>query len=135
MVYISSKKLFLSYGTGVKIADFYVSLWKSNVMKGDSLLAFVAGAAAGLTLGLLFAPEKGEETRRKLKETVGDAADSAKARARLARMELNDLRAELQDQAEDLKEDVRMKIFERLEKLESAIQKDIEYAERPSENA
>lgn len=50
-------------------------------------------------------------------------------------MELNDLRAELQDQAEDLKEDVRMKILERLEKLESAIQKDIEYAERPSENA
>ena len=81
-------------------------------MKGDSLLAFVAGAAAGLTLGLLFAPEKGEETRRKLKETVGDAADSAKARARLARMELNDL-----------------------EKLESAIQKDIEYAERPLKNA
>ena len=75
-------------------------------MKGDSLLAFVAGAAAGLTLGLLFAPEKGEDTRRKIKETVGDAADSAKARARLARMELNDLRAELQDQAENLKEDV-----------------------------
>ena len=103
-------------------------------MKSDSLFAFVTGAAAGLTLGLLFAPEKGEETRRKLKETVGDAADSAKARARLARMELNDLKADLQDQAEDLKEDVRMKIFERLEKLESAIQKDIEYAERQSEN-
>lgn len=103
-------------------------------MKSDSLFAFIAGAAAGLTLGLLFAPEKGEETRRKLKETVGDAADSAKARARLARMELNNLKADLQDQAEDLKEDVRMKIFERLEKLESAIQKDIEYAERQSEN-
>lgn len=103
-------------------------------MKSDSLFAFIAGAAAGLTLGLLFAPEKGEETRRKLKETVGDAADSAKALARLARMELNDLKADLQDQAEDLKEDVRMKIFERLEKLESAIQKDIEYAERQSEN-
>lgn len=103
-------------------------------MKSDSLFAFIAGTAAGLTLGLLFAPEKGEETRRKLKETVGDAADSAKARARLARMELNDLKADLQDQAEDLKEDVRMKIFERLEKLESAIQKDIEYAERQSEN-
>ena len=103
-------------------------------MKSDSLFAFIAGAAAGLTLGLLFAPEKGEETRQKLKETVGDAADSAKARARLARMELNDLKADLQDQAEDLKEDVRMKIFERLEKLESAIQKDIEYAERQSEN-
>lgn len=104
-------------------------------MKGDSLFAFVAGAAAGLTLGLLFAPEKGEDTRRKLKETVGDAVDSARARARLARMELDDLKAELKDQAEDLKDDVRMKIFERLEKLESALQKDIEYAERRSENA
>ena len=104
-------------------------------MKGDSLLAFVAGAAAGLTLGLLFAPEKGEDTRRKLKETVGDAVDSARARARLARMELDDLKAELKDQAEDLKDDVRMKIFERLEKLESALQKDIEYAERQSENS
>lgn len=103
-------------------------------MKGDSLLAFVAGAAAGLTLGLLFAPEKGEETRRKLRETAGDAADSARARARLARMELNDLRAELQDKAEDLKEDVRMRILERLEKLENAIQKDIEYADGRSEN-
>lgn len=104
-------------------------------MKGDSLFAFVAGAAAGLTLGLLFAPEKGEDTRRKLKETVGDAVDSARARARLARMELDDLKAELKDQAEDLKDDVRMKIFERLEKLESALQKDIEYAERQTENA
>lgn len=104
-------------------------------MKGDSLFAFVAGAAAGLTLGLLFAPEKGEDTRRKLKETVGDAVDSARARARLARVELDDLKAELKDQAEDLKDDVRMKIFERLEKLESALQKDIEYAERQSENA
>lgn len=104
-------------------------------MKGDSLFAFVAGAAAGLTLGLLFAPEKGEDTRRKLKDTVGDAVDSARARARLARMELDDLKAELKDQAEDLKDDVRMKIFERLEKLESALQKDIEYAERQSENA
>ncbi len=50
-------------------------------------------------------------------------------------MELDDLKAELKDQAEDLKDDVRMKIFERLEKLESALQKDIEYAERQSENA
>ena len=103
-------------------------------MKGDSLLAFIAGAAAGLTLGLLFAPEKGEETRRKLKETVGDAADSARARARLARVELDDLKAELQDQAEDLREDVRIKILERLDKLESVLQKDIEYSGLQSEN-
>ena len=98
------------------------------------MLAFIAGAAAGLTLGLLFAPEKGEETRRKLKETVGDAADSARARARLARVELDDLKAELQDQAEDLREDVRIKLLERLDKLESVLQKTIEYSERQSES-
>lgn len=103
-------------------------------MKGDSLFAFIAGAAAGLTLGLLFAPEKGEETRRKLRETVGNAADEAKSRARLAKLEIDELKAELKDKTEDLKEDVRMRIYERLEKLESAIQKDIEYAETHPEN-
>lgn len=103
-------------------------------MKSESLFAFVAGAAAGLTLGLLFAPDKGEETRRKLMETAGDAADEAKARARLAKAEIDELRTELKDRTEDLKEDVRMRIYERLEKLESAIQKDIEYAEGHSEN-
>lgn len=86
-------------------------------------------------MGLLFAPEKGEETRRKLKETVGEAADSMKERAGLARTELEELKAELKDKAEDLRDDVRMRIFERLEKLESALQKDIEYGERQSENA
>ena len=103
-------------------------------MKGDALFAFIAGAAAGLTLGLLFAPDKGEETRRKLRETAGDAADEAKARARLAKAEIDEMRTELKDRTEELKEDVRMGIYERLEKLESAIQKDIEYAEEHSEN-
>lgn len=104
-------------------------------MKSDALFAFVAGAAAGLTLGLLFAPEKGEETRRKLKETAGDAADSAKVRARLARIELADLKAELQSQADEFKEDVKERLLDRLEKLENALQNDIEQAEEQSENA
>lgn len=38
-------------------------------MKGDSLLAFVAGAAVGVALGLWLASDKGEETK-KLKEDV-----------------------------------------------------------------
>ena len=122
-------------------------------MKGDSLFALIAGAAAGLTLGLLFAPEKGEETRRKVKaaaaegwdefvdatdegwekakETYNDVKEGAesattrlRARARLARRDLKDLKATLSDQAADLKDEARLKILAQLDKLEKALSKD-----------
>ncbi len=122
-------------------------------MKGDSLFALIAGAAAGLTLGLLFAPEKGEETRRKVKvaaaegwdefvdaaedgidkakeayEDVKEGAESAtsrlKARARLARRDLKDLKETLTDQASEIKDEARMKILAQLDKLEKALSKD-----------
>ena len=35
-------------------------------MKDNSLLSFITGAAVGAALGILFAPEKGEVTRRKV---------------------------------------------------------------------
>ena len=127
-------------------------------MKGDSLFALIAGAAAGLTLGLLFAPEKGEETRRKVKaaaaegwdefvdatdegwekaqETFDDVkkgAESAtsrlRARARLARRDFKDLKATLTVQAADLKDEARLKILAQLDKLEKALSKDPEETE------
>lgn len=117
------------------------------------MFALIAGAAAGLTLGLLFAPEKGEETRRKVKaaaaegwdefvdatddgwekakETYNDVKEGAesattrlRARARLARRDLKDLKATLSDQAVDLKEEARLKILAQLDKLEKALSKD-----------
>lgn len=44
---------------------------------GKVIAAFLAGAAAGASLGLLLAPEKGEETRLKLKETFDELGDKA----------------------------------------------------------
>jgi gas vesicle protein len=44
----------------------------------DSLLTFVAGAAAGFIVGILFAPASGKETRKKIKDQAAKTGDVAK---------------------------------------------------------
>ncbi len=45
------------------------------------LVALLAGLAAGAAVGLLFAPEKGSETRDKLGQSLKDFGDSVKDKA------------------------------------------------------
>lgn len=40
------------------------------------LLGILGAAAAGVVVGLLIAPEKGKDMRKKIKNTAGDWADS-----------------------------------------------------------
>jgi gas vesicle protein len=47
---------------------------------GKVLSSVLAGAAAGAILGILFAPDKGTETRRKLAEKGAELADSVKGK-------------------------------------------------------
>ncbi len=47
--------------------------------KGNAITGLLAGVAIGAVLGILFAPEKGSETRKKIakksKESLGDLKD------------------------------------------------------------
>ncbi len=79
---------------------------------GENIVWFLAGAAIGASLGLLFAPQSGEETRRLLSEKASEGRDRIAERSREAvnrGRELFDKGREFADEAADM--------FERGKKL------------------
>ena len=65
-------------------------------MRGLSILAaFIGGVVVGIAAGILFAPEKGEETRNKIIEAL------RKKGIKLSRTEMDDLVDEITDAQEE----------------------------------
>lgn len=62
---------------------------------GKVVAALLAGIAAGAVIGLLFAPEKGSETRDKLNDSLADLGDVLKERAEEQFDQINELKEKL----------------------------------------
>ena len=102
-------------------------------MKTESLLGFIFGAAVGAVAGVLFAPAKGEETRKKLMEAAAEGYEEVKedfdelthdAHVRYRRIEAGKLKKQLMEQGGELKEDARKALLAQIEKLEAALAKE-----------
>ena len=67
------------------------------------LLGFVAGAAVGALAGILFAPDKGEKTREKIKGNLDDLTDDLKSK-------LNSAKDKVENQFDDSSQNLKEKL-------------------------
>ena len=79
---------------------------------GKLVTGVLLGAAAGAVLGILFAPDKGSETRKKISQKGADLRDSIKSK-------ISSLVDDLADQYEDGKDEAERMINSGKEKVAS----------------
>ncbi|WP_396211452.1 YtxH domain-containing protein [Flavobacterium sp.] len=89
-----------------------------STKNGNSILAILAGAAIGVGLGILFAPDKGSKTREKLKEGFDDLKDEAKTKWDTLE---EDTKEKFSKTKDDLKETVENLLSSSSYKAEEAI--------------
>jgi gas vesicle protein len=89
--------------------------------KGKLLTGLLIGAAAGAVVGILLAPAKGEETRKKIAKKTNDLGENLKTR-------FNNVVDKLMEKVESTKGDAesslsfaKTKAFEKLDEIEKSI--------------
>ena len=76
---------------------------------GKVLSALLLGAAAGAVIGLLFAPDKGTNMRKKIKDGASDLIDQLSDKIGEAKETLAGLKDKAKNSASDLKDSVMSK--------------------------
>ena len=82
---------------------------------------FSVGLMLGAVLGVLFAPDKGCNTRVKIKDTYDDLKDQVDHLLGLRKDEIDELYDKLADKAEDISDDMRSKLIQLLDNAKSSL--------------
>lgn len=85
--------------------------------KNNGIIALLAGAAIGVGLGFLFAPDKGSKTRGKLKDGFDDLKEEAKSKWN----SLEETKEKFSTSKDDLKDTVEELLSNSSYKAEEAI--------------
>ena len=72
---------------------------------GKVLLAIIGAAAAGAIIGMLVAPEKGSDLRKKISETAGDWSSQLSELLASGKAQLENLKKTAANEAENLTEE------------------------------
>lgn len=94
----------------------------------NGILGFLAGAAVGAALGVLFAPQSGKETRDRIRRKAGDAKDELDELIERAQGEWSKAKGKASDAASMTKDEVTdfvRFLFEEGKDLKERMAKDV----------
>lgn len=103
-------------------------------MSSKTFVSLLFGLAAGAALGILYAPDKGSNTREKVRRAasgnlddlqngIDGLKDEVEDKTSQAKQDLNDIRETIRKKTGEIKEGAREYLLRKLDRLEAALRK------------